>query len=93
MRALGDAVIIKPLDENGESKIGNIIIPGNVSKNVGKGKVVSIGRGIISAGQIIPSEVQVGDEVLYAASAKIPVTIEGEEHFIIQEQSIHVILD
>lgn len=93
MRALNDSVIIKPLDDNSDRKIGNLFIPGNVSNNVGKGEVVSIGRGIISAGEIVPSEVQVGDVVLYAASAKIPVTIDDKEHFIIPEQSIHVILD
>lgn len=94
MKVLGDAVLVKVV-EQGERMVGKLYVPGSISGSVDYGEVVSVGRGVISAGQIIPVEVKPGDTVLFGSQQKIPVEVEGEDSdlFIIKENGILAIID
>jgi len=91
MRALGDAVIVREIEE-GQKKIGSIFVPGTADQHFDTGIVVSKGRGVISGSKIIPLDVEVGDKVLYNNTPKVPITVEGEELFIIQGGQILAVL-
>lgn len=94
MKVLGDAVLVKVV-EQGDRKKGNLYIPGSISSSIDYGEVVSVGRGCISAGQIVAPEVNVGDNVIFGSQHKIPVEVEGEDNdlYIIKENGILAIID
>ncbi len=93
MKVLGDAVLVRVVEE-GEKKVGKLYVPASVSSSIGYGEVVAIGRGVISAGQIIASEIKEGDKIVYNTNMKVPMSLEGEEEnlFIIKENQVLAIL-
>lgn len=94
MKVLGDAVLIREEVPDSEKKIGNLYVPSSVSHVLKYGTVISVGRGVISAGEIISPEVKEGDKVVYNDHTKIPMEIEGEEKglVMIRENQILAIL-
>jgi co-chaperonin GroES (HSP10) len=89
MKVLGDAVLIKLL-ETKERKLGRFYVPGSVS-TLDFGEVVSVGRGVISGGQIIAPDVQEGDIVVFNSSQKIPVEVDGVEGVEDSAKSMYLI--
>jgi chaperonin GroES len=89
-QVLGNAVLIRPLTEE-EKKVGSIIVPPSVRNQIHEGEVVSIGRGLISGGVIIPPEVKVGDKVLYTNHQVAELEVEGETLYAVQENNIILI--
>jgi len=94
MKVLGDAVLVKVVEQD-ERKKGCLYIPPSVSTSLKYGEVITVGRGIVSAGKIVPLEMKPGDTVVFGASQLIPIEIEGEEEdlFIVREVHILAILD
>lgn len=91
---LGDRVLIRPLDTQGEKKLASgIIIPETVNKEkLFKGEVVAVGNGKRNdAGDRIPLEVSVGAIVYFKKPWDEPIKIEGVEHFVLAESELILI--
>lgn len=90
---LGDRVVIKPLEAEEKSK-GGIVLPDTAKEKPQEGKVIAVGKGkITDEGKTIPSEVKVGDRVLYSKYSGTEITTqEGEELLIVREEDILAII-
>ena len=91
---LGNRLLIKPIKEEEEQKIGAIIMADSAII-FAKGRVVSVGRGeaAMQTGSIIPMETKVGDVVLFGKNAPyLPLMIEGEEHRLMREGDVEAIV-
>ena len=88
IQPLADRVLVKRLDDDGEQKVGGIIIPDTAKEKPQEAEVVSVGPGRIDDGKRVALEVKKGDKVLIGKYSGTEVKLDGEEHLILREEEI-----
>ena len=93
VRPLHDRMLVKR-EEEGEEKIGGIIIPDTAKEKPQRGKVAAVGAGKLDEhGKRIPLDVKSGDKILFGKYSGNEVKIEDEEYLIIREEDVLAILE
>jgi chaperonin GroES len=93
IRPLHDRVLIKRVEEEQKTK-GGIIIPDTAKEKPAEGKVIAVGNGrVLEDGKIRPLDVKAGDRVLFGKYSGTEVKVDGEEHLILREDDILVVLE
>ena len=88
IRPLHDRVIVQRLDE-GEQKVGGIIIPDTAKEKPQQGKVIAVGKGKVEKdGKITPLDVKADDTVLFGKYAGQEIKLDGKEFLIIREEEV-----
>ena len=88
IRPLHDRIIIQRLDE-GEQKVGGIIIPGTAKEKPQQGKVIAAGAGKIrNDGTRQPPDVKAGDTILFGKYSGQEVRLDGEDYLIMREEDV-----
>ena len=91
-RPLHNRIIVKRLEE-GEQKIGGIIVPDSAKEKPQRGQVIAVGDGKVNDdGERIPLDVKAGDFVLFGKYTSQEVKLDGEELLIMKESDIMGIL-
>lgn len=74
----GSRVIIRPIEQKGEKKIGDIIVP-DVADHLQMGEIMGAGIGdyAVQTGQLIPMECKIGDIVLFRKEAPMIPLLNG----------------
>jgi chaperonin GroES len=92
-RPLHDRIIVQRIDE-GEQKIGGIIIPDSAKEKPQQGKVVSAGDGKVKDdGKRIPLDVKAGDTILFGKYSGQEIKLDGEEYLIMREDEVLAVID
>lgn len=85
---IGDRVVVKPEPEEQKTRSG-IVLPDTAKEKPSEGTVVAVGPGrILDNGQKVPSEVKIGDKVIYSKYGGSEVKIDEEEYIILAERDI-----
>ena len=93
IRPLHDRLLVKREDE-GEEKIGGIIIPDTAKEKPQRAKVVAVGAGKVDEnGKRIPLDVKSGDRILFGKYSGSEVKIEDKEYLILREEDVLAILE
>ena len=93
IRPLHDRIIIQRLDE-GEQKVGGIIIPDTAKEKPQQGKVIAAGIGKTNDdGKRIPLDVTAGDTILFGKYSGQEIKLEGEEYLIMKEDEVLAIIE
>jgi chaperonin GroES len=93
IRPLPDRVIVHRLDE-GEQKIGGIIIPDTAKEKPQQGRVIAAGNGKAKdKGKRIPLDVKAGDRILFGKYSGQEITIDGEEYLIMKEDEVLAVME
>lgn len=88
IRPLHDRVIVQRLEE-GEQKVGGIIIPDTAKEKPQQGEVIAVGPGRLDDnGKRVQMDVQVGDRVLYAKYTGQEVKVDQEELIVLSEKDV-----
>ena len=88
VRPLHDRVIIERIEE-GEQKVGGIIIPDSAKEKPQQGKVIAAGKGKIEKdGRVTPLDVKAGDIILFGKYAGQEIKVDGNEYLIMREEEI-----
>ena len=88
IRPLHDRLIVRRLDE-GEQKVGGIIIPDSAKEKPQQGEVIAAGIGAINKqGKRVPLDVKAGDLILFGKYTSQEVKLDGEEYLIMREEEI-----
>jgi chaperonin GroES len=88
VRPLHDRIIVTRIDE-GEQKVGGIIIPDTAKEKPQQGKVIAVGKGKIEKdGKVTPLDVKAGDIVLFGKYSGQEIKIDGEEYLIMREEEV-----
>ena len=88
VRPLRDRVLVKRVDE-GEQKVGGIIVPDSAKEKPQRAEVVAAGSGrTLENGTRVPLTVKAGDIVLVGKWSGTEVKIDGTEYLIIKEDEI-----
>ena len=92
IRPLHDRILVKR-EEEGEEKIGGIIIPDTAKEKPQRAKVVAVGAGKIDeSGKRIPLDVKSGDRILFGKYSGSEVKLNGTEYLIMKEEDVLGIL-
>jgi chaperonin GroES len=92
IKPLADRVLIEPAEAETKTQSG-LFIPDNAKEKPMQGKVIAVGAGKKNEkGETIPTEVKVGDTVLYGKYSGTEVTAEGKSYLIVKEGDIFAIL-
>ena len=93
MKPLHDRIIVRRIEE-GEQKVGGIIIPDSAKEKPQQGKVIAVGAGkIMDDGKRVPLDVKEGDTILFGKYSGQEIKINGEEHLIMREDEVLAIVD
>ena len=88
VRPLHDRIIIERIEE-GEQKVGGIIIPDAAKEKPQEAKVIALGTGKKGDdGKVTPFEVKVGDRVLISKYGGTEVKLEDKKYTLVREDDI-----
>ena len=88
VRPLHDRIIVRRLEE-GEQRIGGIIIPDSAKEKPQQGKVIAAGSGKVKDdGKRITLDVKAGDLILFGKYSGQEIKLDGEEYLIMREDEV-----
>ena len=93
LRPLHDRVMVKRLEE-GEQKVGGIIIPDTAKEKPQQALVKAVGNGkLLETGERIALDVKAGDRILFGKYSGSDIKIDGEEYMIMREDEVLGVLE
>jgi chaperonin GroES len=93
VRPLHDRIVVQRLDE-GEQKVGGIIIPDTAKEKPQRGTVIAAGNGKSNDdGKRIPLDVTAGDTILFGKYSGQEIKLEGEDYLIMREDEVLAIIE
>ncbi len=88
LRPLHDRIVVARIEE-GEQKIGGIIIPDTAKEKPQQGKVIAVGAGKADKdGKRIPLDVKAGDTILFGKYSGQEIKMDGNEYLIMREDEV-----
>ena len=88
MRPLHDRVLVRRLEE-GEQRMGGIIIPDSAKEKPQQAEVIAVGNGkLLDSGQRASIEVKAGDRILFGKYSGSDIKMDGQEFLILKEDEI-----
>ena len=92
-RPLHDRILVQRIEE-GEQKVGGIIIPDSAKEKPQQGKVVAVGSGKVKDdGSRIPLDVKSGDLILFGKYSGQEIKLDGEEFLIMREDEVLAVIE
>jgi chaperonin GroES len=93
VRPLHDRLIIQRLEE-GEQKVGAIIIPDTAKEKPQQGKVIAAGDGkVTDDGKRVALDVKAGDLILFGKYSGQEIKLEGEDYLIMREDEVLAVIE
>ena len=93
VRPLHDRIIVQRIDE-GEQKVGGIIIPDSAKEKPQQGKVIAAGNGKSKDdGKRVPLDVQAGDTILFGKYSGQEIKLDGDEYLIMREDDVLAVIE
>jgi len=93
VRPLHDRIIVRRIEE-GEQKIGGIIIPDSAKEKPQQGKVIAAGAGKVKDdGKRITLDVKAGDTILFGKYSGQEIKLEGDEFLIMREDEVLAVVE
>ena len=93
VRPLHDRIIVQRIEE-GEQKVGGIIIPDTAKEKPQQGKVTAAGNGKAKDdGKRIPLDVKAGDLILFGKYSGQEIKLDGEEFLIMREDEVLAVIE
>ena len=93
VRPLHDRIIVRRIEE-GEQKVGGIIIPDTAKEKPQQGKVIAAGKGKIrDDGKVTPLDVSAGDLILFGKYSGQEIKLDAQEYLIMREDEVLGIIE
>ena len=93
VRPLHDRILIQRLEE-GEQKVGGIIIPDTAKEKPQQGKVIAAGTGKVrDDGTRQLPDVKAGDLILFGKYSGQEIKLDGEEFLIMREDEVLAVIE
>jgi chaperonin GroES len=93
VRPLHDRIIVRRFEE-GEQRVGGIIIPDSAKEKPQRGTVLSAGNGKTNDnGTRVALDVKAGDQILFGKYSGQEIKLEGVEYLIMKEDDVLAVID
>ena len=88
VRPLHDRILVQRLEE-GEQKVGGIIIPDSAKEKPQRGKVIAVGNGRLNDdGDRVALDVKAGDTILFGKYSGQEIRLDNVEYLIMKEDEV-----
>ncbi len=89
LQPLEDRIVVKP-GESEETTASGLVIPDTAQEKPQQGEVIAVGPGKRSeqTGEVIPTDVAVGDTVVYSKYGGTEITIDGDDLLILSARDV-----
>jgi chaperonin GroES len=88
LQPLGDRLIVEALEEE-ETTSSGIVLPDTAKEKPQRGRVLAAGPGARNdAGDVVPMEVAVGDEVIYSKYGGTEIRVGTDDYLILRESDV-----
>jgi chaperonin GroES len=88
VKPLHDRILVQRLEE-GEQKVGAIIIPDSAKEKPQRGKVIAVGHGKYNDdGERVALDVKTGDTILFGKYSGQEIKLDGVEYLIMKEDEV-----
>ena len=92
-KPMADRVLILR-DAAEERTVSGFFIPDAIQEAAVRGTIQAVGPGRVSKqGTTIPMDLAVGDRVMFAPGAGLPVKLEGADYLVLKEEEIIALVD
>jgi chaperonin GroES len=92
-RPLHDRVVVRRIDAD-QKTAGGIIIPDTAQEKPQEGEVVSVGPGARNdRGELVPTELNAGDRILFGKWSGTEVKIDGQDLLIMKESDVMGVIE
>ena len=92
LQPLEDRIVVRPAEAE-ETTASGLVIPDTAKEKPQQGEVLAVGPGRRSdSGELLPTDVSVGDRVVYSKYGGTEITIEGEDLLILQARDVLAIV-
>ncbi len=92
LKPVDERVLVKPVEEEEERKVGSIIIPDTASKERPQmGEVIAIGDDVVRENEKrkkLSELIKVGDKIVYAKYGGTEIKIDDEDYLIVSRNDI-----
>lgn len=92
LQPVADRLLVRPEPESEMTRSGRIVIPEKAREgrlDLTRALVLAVGPGNISPmGVLVPTQIRVGDTVLFAAGQSVTITVGEEKLAIVNESSV-----
>lgn len=88
IQPLNDRLIVQRIKEEKDKKIGSIYIPDTSKEKPQMANVISVGPGKYDNGIWVPSQINVGDVVLFGKYSGQDITFNETDYLIMREDEI-----
>ena len=93
IRPLHDRIIVRRIEE-GEQKVGGIIIPDTAKEKPQQGKVIAVGNGKVNdEGTRVALDVKAGDLILFGKYSGQEIKLDGQEYLIMREDEVLAVIE
>jgi chaperonin GroES len=93
VRPLHDRIVVQRIEE-GEQKVGGIIIPDTAKEKPQQGTVIAVGNGkSTDDGKRVPLDVKAGDTILFGKYSGQEIKIDGDEYLIMREDEVLAVME
>jgi chaperonin GroES len=93
IRPLHDRIIVHRLDE-GEQRVGGIIIPDTAKEKPQEGTIIAAGNGTTNGnGKRVPLDIKAGDRILFGKFSGQEIKVDGQEYFIMKEDDVLAVIE
>jgi chaperonin GroES len=94
VRPLHDRIMLERIVEEGEQKVGGIIIPDTAKEKPQQSQVIAVGnRKSKDDGTRVPLDVKAGDTILFGKYSGQEIKIDGDEYLIVREDEVLAVID
>ncbi|KAA0234840.1 MAG: 10 kDa chaperonin [Acidimicrobiales bacterium] len=92
LQPLEDRIVVRP-GESEETTASGLVIPDTAKEKPQQGEVLAVGPGRRSdSGELIPTDVSVGDTVVYSKYGGTEITVSGEDLLILTARDVLAIV-
>jgi chaperonin GroES len=93
LQPLDDRIVVRP-NEAEERTVSGLVIPDTAKEKPQQGEVLAVGPGKRSdtSGELIPTDVKVGDTVVYSKYGGTEIAVEGEDLLILSSRDVLAIV-
>ena len=93
VRPLHDRIVVQRIEE-GEQRVGGIIIPDTAKEKPQQGTVIAVGNGKSKDdGKRVQLDVKAGDTILFGKYSGQEIKIDGDEYLIMREDEVLAVME
>ncbi len=94
LKPLDDRIVVRPNEAETQTASG-LVIPDTAKEKPQQGEVLAVGPGkrAESTGELIPTDIKVGDTVLYSKYGGTEIAVDGEDLLVLNGRDVLAVVE